>query len=215
MSRWKTIADIRREYGNLSLNEENVLASPIAQFEEWFAEVLQTEKSDPTAMVLSTVDECGYPDARVVLLKGLEDQAFVFYTNYQSSKALHLNKVPYAALTFYWPQTARQVRIRGKVEKISAEQSDAYFSSRPTLSQLSAISSPQSKIVAGRVILDEQLKNLTQQYQNKPISRPEYWGGYKLLPTEFEFWQGRDNRLHDRLQYLLKQGQWKIQRLAP
>ncbi len=215
MSRWKTIADIRREYGNLSLNEASAVACPFTQFEQWFAEVLETEKSDPTAMVLSTVDEQGYPDARVVLLKGLEENAFVFYTNYQSTKALHLQKNPHAALTFYWPQMSRQIRVRGVVEKISPDQSDIYFASRPPLSQLSAISSPQSKIISGRDVLEARLKELNLQYKDKQVPRPQHWGGYKLLPSEIEFWQGRDNRLHDRLRYLLAEAQWSVQRLAP
>jgi pyridoxamine 5'-phosphate oxidase len=215
MSRWKTIADIRREYGNLSLSEVDAITCPIVQFEQWFAEVLETEKSDPTAMVLSTTDEQGHPDARVVLLKGLEEQAFVFYTNYESTKGLQLRMNPYAALTFYWPQMARQVRIRGIVDKVTSQLSDIYFSSRPFLSQLSALSSPQSKIISSRNFLEEQLEELTIQYKEKKIPRPKYWGGYKLVAHEIEFWQGRDNRLHDRLHYQMINGQWKFQRLAP
>jgi len=212
---WKTIADIRREYGQLSLCEDNVDDYPIAQFERWFADVVKAEKGDPTAMVLSTVDERGHPDSRVVLLKEVEDGTFVFYTNYQSTKALQIAGHPYVALNFYWPEMARQVRIRGNIIKVSATQSDAYFSSRPIGSQLSAITSPQSQKIKGRLELEETLNALIAASQQKPIMRPSHWGGYRVIPEEIEFWQGRDNRLHDRIQYTLQDGKWAHHRLAP
>ncbi|RUR16644.1 pyridoxamine 5'-phosphate oxidase [Legionella sp. km535] len=215
MSNFRSLADIRRDYGELCLSEESAQHDPIAQFKLWFEEVLQNEKNDPTAMILATVDENGYPDTRVVLLKGLEDGNFVFYTNYQSAKAMQLNKKPYAALNFYWPQMARQVRIRGRVKKVSSEQSDAYFSSRPIKSQFSAIVSPQSQEIQSRASLETTLNDLIQQHGQDPVLRPENWGGYMILPDEIEFWQGRDNRLHDRIHYYRDGARWGIRRLAP
>lgn len=212
---WKTIADIRREYGKLALSEKSAHPCPMAQFEAWFADVVKTEKSDPTAMVLSTVDEYGHPDSRVVLLKETTPHAFVFYTNYNSTKSKHVSNVPYVALNFYWPEMARQVRVRGIIQKISSKQSDDYFASRPKLSQLSAIASPQSSEISGREQLECNLNALITDYAQQPILRPENWGGYEVLPEEFEFWQGRDNRLHDRIQYFKQNGKWLHRRLAP
>lgn len=213
MSKWTSLSDIRRDYGSLSLSELNAQASPIAQFENWFAEVLQTEMSDPTAMVLSTVDENGHPDSRVVLLKGIDNETFIFYSNYQSTKAKQLQGTDYAALNFYWPQMARQVRIRGHVTRTSKKTSDAYFLSRPLLSQLGAIVSPQSQEISSREELEQKLNKLTEL--NQPVTRPASWGGYKLEANEIEFWQGRDNRLHDRIHYVKLNGQWTHHRLAP
>ena len=212
---WPNLASIRRDYGELSLSEAQALSDPLAQFKRWMEEVLQVEKSDPTAMVLSTVDEQGHPDARVVLLKGIESGAFVFYTNYQSAKAMQLNEHPQAALVFYWPQMARQVRVRGRVKKVTAKQSDDYFASRPVYSQFSAIVSPQSDEISSRDELEAGLNKMIAQYGQEPVARPEYWGGYQLLPEEIEFWQGRDNRLHDRIHYFKRQNEWHKRRLAP
>lgn len=215
MKRFRSIADIRRDYGELSLSEVSVQSDPLLQFKLWFEEVLEQEKNDPTAMVLATVDDKGCPDTRVVLLKGLEDGNFVFYTNYQSAKALQLQYNPYAALNFYWPQMARQVRVRGPVKKVSAEESDRYFSSRPIKSQLSAVISPQSQEVPDRASLEAALNQLIEQYGQESILRPQNWGGYMVIPDEIEFWQGRDNRLHDRIQYFKSKGSWVYRRLAP
>lgn len=215
MSNWKTIADIRREYGDLSLNEYTIQTCPIAQFKLWFEEGLATEKSDPTAMVLSTVDARGHPDSRVVLLKEVEDGSFVFYTNYNSTKSLQLQHTPYAALNFYWPQMSRQIRIRGRVKRVSKKQSDTYFASRPIASQLSAIVSPQSQKIADRSVLEQALNQLIIQYGQEAVVRPNHWGGYRVIPDELEFWQGRDNRLHDRILYYKKRGIWECCRLAP
>ncbi len=215
MTHWKTIADIRREYGNLSLSENDAKGSPIEQFECWFTEVINTGKIDPTAMVLSTVDELGHPDSRVVLLKEINDESFVFYTNYQSTKSMQMNVTPYVALNFYWSEMARQVRIRGRVKRTTSEQSDAYFSSRPKASQLSAMTSPQSSEIKGRGELERALNELIAKHHQQPIVRPEYWGGYQVIPDEFEFWQGRDNRLHDRIHYYRKNDGWTHRRLAP
>ncbi|KTD07416.1 pyridoxamine 5'-phosphate oxidase [Legionella jamestowniensis] len=215
MKNWRTLADIRREYGELALSEENLPDSPIEQFRVWFEEVLPVEKSDPTAMVLSTVDEKGFPDSRVVLLKGLEEGAFIFYTNYQSTKSLQLSHTPYACLNFYWPQMARQVRVRGRVKKTSRRQSDSYFASRPLTSQLSAVISAQSKPIPDRKTLEDALNRLIAEHGQEPIVRPVNWGGYMIIPDEIEFWQGRNNRLHDRIYYHKKKGKWIYYRLAP
>lgn len=215
MTNFRSIADIRRDYGELTLNEEQVPQDPIIQFQLWFEDVLKNETNDPTAMVLSTIDENGWPDSRVVLLKGIEAGNFLFYTNYQSAKATQIHNMPYAALNFYWPQMARQIRIRGSVKQVSQEQSDNYFSSRPIKSQFSAVISPQSHEIPDRESLETALNDLIQQHGQEPIVRPTYWGGYAVIPTEIEFWQGRDNRLHDRIHYYRQNGQWQHHRLAP
>lgn len=215
MNKWKGLSDIRRDYGDLSLSEENIHDCPITQFESWFDEVVKTEKSDPTAMVLSTVDEGGHPDSRVVLLKGIESGSFVFYTNYQSAKSKHISSNPYVALNFYWPEMARQVRIRGHVTKTSEAQSDTYFASRPVTSQLSATISPQSSEISGRIELEQKFNELVAKQQQPLVMRPLHWGGYSVTPAEIEFWQGRDNRLHDRIHYYQQQGKWHHRRLAP
>ena len=209
------LSSIRREYGTSGLNEEDVHSSPMVQFERWLTEALQQTIDEPTHMVLSTVDKQGHPDSRVVLLKGLEDGVFVFYTNYQSAKAAHIDLTPYVALNFYWPSMARQVRVRGHVEQVSAAQSDAYFSSRPKASQLSALASSQSKEIMHRAELEQALNELCEKYKHEPIVRPRYWGGYKVIPDEFEFFQGRDNRLHDRIHYYLEKSKWLYRRLSP
>jgi pyridoxamine 5'-phosphate oxidase len=215
MSKFKGMADIRRDYGDLHLDEHSINADPIVQFKLWFEEILDKEQSDPTAMVLSTVDEQGYPDSRVVLLKGVEDGGFVFYTNYQSAKGIQLQTNPHAALNFYWPQMARQVRIRGLVEKISSELSDSYFSSRPKHSQLGAIASPQSRKISDRAFLEQALNQLIEEHGQELVVRPEHWGGYQLIPDTIEYWQGRDNRMHDRIAYCRQGNTWSHQRLAP
>lgn len=215
MKAWKSIADIRREYGDLQLSESLLEANPLDQFKLWFEETSTSEKSDPTAMVLSTVDEEGLPDSRVVLLKGIEEDSFIFYTNYESSKGKQLANKAKAALNFYWPQMARQVRIRGKVKKVSSELSDAYFASRPLESQISAIASAQSIELPNRQILEEKYQKLIFEHHEKAVKRPPNWGGYAVLPDEVEFWQGRDSRLHDRFKYVKENEAWSIKRLAP
>ncbi|BCA96739.1 pyridoxine/pyridoxamine 5'-phosphate oxidase [Legionella antarctica] len=215
MNNFRTLADIRRDYGELSLSEDSASLNPIAQFKVWLEDVLKNEKNDPTAMVLSTVDEKNCPDSRVVLLKGLQEGNFVFYTNYQSAKAIQIQNNPYAALNFYWPQMARQVRIRGRIKKVSKAQSDEYFSSRPVKSQLSAIVSPQSQEIQDRDFLEHALNELILQQGQELVVRPNNWGGYMIIPDEIEFWQGRDSRLHDRIQYYRLEGKWEHRRLAP
>lgn len=209
-----SLAALRREYGERILDEGLMPASPFSQFHLWFDEACMKEKDDPSAMVVSTVDALGRADARVVLLKGLLNEQFVFYTNYESVKAQEISANQYVALTFYWAAWARQVRIRGEVSRVADEVSDSYFSSRPYESQLAAIISPQSRIVASRQVLEEDYEQ-AQQSQSAPIERPKHWGGYQVLPYEFEFWQGRNNRLHDRIQYTRTGQTWKKIRLAP
>lgn len=209
------LSDIRREYGDLSLCDADVLSCPIEQFNHWFSDVLKTEKNDPTAMLLSTVDEQGHPDSRVVLLKGIQEGGFVFYTNYHSTKAMQINKSPQVALNFYWPAMVRQVRIRGRALRVSESQSDDYFASRPELSQFSAIISPQSSEINSRAELETALKKLISSHQQELVMRPKHWGGYRVIPDEYEFWQGRDNRLHDRIHYYQEKGAWRLRRLAP
>lgn len=215
MADWRTVADIRREYGELELTEDRLEANPFDQFKFWFEATRISEKSDPTAMVLSTVDEKGWPDSRVVLLKGLEKDTFVFYTNYDSNKSIQLQHTPYAALNFYWPQMARQVRIRGRVKRTGESQSDLYFSQRPIESQLSAMASHQSQQLGNRQELEDAFNKLISEYRHKPVIRPRNWGGYYVIPDEMEFWQGRDNRLHDRFHYFRLNDNWVCRRLAP
>lgn len=213
--KWKKISSKRREYGVTGLSTEQVIVDPIMQFKIWLDDALAADNFDPTAMVLSTVDALGQADSRVVLLKELTAQGFVFYTNYQSNKGSQLAHTPYGALNFFWPIAARQVRIRGNVKKTTACQSDAYFNTRPQMSQLSSIASAQSQVIQSRAELELKITDLEKKYQHQTIPRPAHWGGYLLIPDEIEFWQGRDCRLHDRLLYLKKNNIWFCQRLAP
>lgn len=209
------IASQRREYGQLSLNVQDAADSPFVQFEQWFEEAVSSEMLDPTAMTLSTVDAAGRPDSRVVLLKGIENNAFVFYTNYQSIKSLQLQTHPYAALNFYWPSMVRQVRIRGPVTRVSDATSDAYFASRPRRSQCSAIASEQSRVLTRHDHLDAKVEQLMQQHADHVIQRPAYWGGFAVSVEQMEFWQGRDSRLHDRILYAKGDKSWKKCQLFP
>lgn len=215
MNHWNDLSNIRREYGQLSLSLDNSVVCPFTQFKHWFSQALNTEPNDPTSMVLSTIDEHGHPDSRVVLLKGIEDEKFVFYTNYQSNKSRQMQQHPFVALNFYWPSLARQIRVKGTVAKVSHKQSDAYFASRPFASQCSSIISPQSRVIHSRDELEQSLNELIQNSQQKTMMRPIHWGGYEITSTEIEFWQGRDSRLHDRLQYYREEGLWFRRMLAP
>ena len=208
------IADLRQEYMRAGLAEADARPDPLLQFERWFKDALAAQLPLANAMTLATVTPAGAPDARIVLLKGVEGGAFVFYTNYESRKGRQLAARPEACLVFLWTQLERQVRIEGRVEKVSASDSDAYFASRPAGARLSARASAQSAVVAGREVLEKAVKEEKGKHGENP-PRPESWGGYRLTPTRIEFWQGRENRLHDRLLYTLLQGAWKIERLAP
>lgn len=209
------LSTIRQEYGELGLLEKDLAPDPIMQFEEWFKQHAHIVKDTPNAMVLSTVDPQGWPDSRVVLLKGLDKGQFVFYTNYYSAKGLQLAANPQAALNFYWPEQMRQIRVRGNVVKVSEKQADDYFHSRPLLSQFSTIASNQSQKISSRDELFADLDKTVKMYAGKDAERPKGWGGYALNPQEVEFWQGRDNRLHDRIKYFYKNNTWCFHRLAP
>lgn len=205
-------ASSRREYGEQSLDVKEARDCPVQQFEQWFADAVSQEVCDPTAMVLSTVDAKGCPNSRVVLLKGIESGAFVFYTNYESTKSLELQHNAYAALNFYWAALARQVRIRGTVQRVSREASEAYFATRSRSSQCSAVVSPQSHVIQTRDALVQKADQLMASKEAIPC--PDYWGGFAVLPETFEFWQGRDHRLHDRIFYEKKESLWVKLRLA-
>lgn len=199
-----------------TLDEKTIDPDPIKQFSRWFDEAQLAHRLLPNAMVLSTSDNGGKPSGRVVLLKEFNERGFVFYSNYTSRKGKELRPEAPASLTFYWPEIVRQVRIEGIVEKISAEESDLYFQTRPRKSQLGACASPQSEVVGSREDLDQKFRDLEKQYRNKPVPRPPHWGGYRLKPAKIEFWQGRIARLHDRVLYeKTTAGNWEIKRLAP
>ncbi len=209
------IADLRRDYKLQALDESQANANPIEQFRSWFAEAVASEALEPNAMTLCTVDADGRPSARIVLLKGIEPMGLTFFTNYESRKAADLMANPQVALVLFWPELERQVRIEGEVTKVGRAESDAYFQSRPRASQLGAWASPQSSTLGSRADLEREFEELSRRFGDGDISCPPHWGGYRVTPDRFEFWQGRRSRLHDRLQYLLVNGAWKIERLAP
>lgn len=212
----RNIEDLRREYRNEELKQEDMPDDPITLFEKWFNQALETDPYDANAMHLATVDDQGRPSIRVVLIKGYSNEGFVFYTNYNSQKGREIKKNPHCALNFFWSDLMRQVRIEGKAEKIHHSKSDEYFDSRPEGSRIAAIASPQSEIVESREELKEKFKSVEKQWKEAPLKRPPHWGGYRVKPSRIEFWQGRENRYHDRIKYsLLKDGQWTLHRLAP
>lgn len=208
------IANIRTDYKKQSLSENDIEKNPIKQFDKWWKEATQSEIHEVNAMTLATSDKNGKPSARIVLLKGYDEKGFIFFTNYNSKKGKDILQNPQAALVIFWKELERQIRIEGTVEKISEINSDEYFSLRPADSQVGAWASPQSSVIEGRKILDENVIKFKQQFGNK-ILRPAHWGGYIVKPILLEFWQGRPNRLHDRIQYTLQNGIWVIERLAP
>jgi len=208
------ISDLRQEYMRETLDEKDVARDPLEQFARWFDEAVKAQMPMVNAATLATVSPTGRPSARIVLLKGVDHGGFVFFTNYKSRKGRELTANPEAALLFYWIELEREVRIEGRVEKISAQESDEYFGNRPLGSRHAAIASPQSKVVPDRAALEALFAEAEQHYGDK-TPRPAHWGGYRLLPAAIEFWQGRPNRLHDRVLYTLKSRGWKIERLAP
>jgi len=209
------LTSIRRNYALKQLDENEVDKNPFAQFEKWFDEALNAKIIDPNAMILSTSTTEGKPSSRVVLLKQLDSNGFSFFTNYQSHKGIQLELNPYAALVFFWPELERQIRIEGIVSKVSKKDSDDYFNSRPEGSKIGAWSSPQSKTIPNRKYLEKLKVDFEKQFSSKTISRPPHWGGFRLDPNLFEFWQGRPDRLHDRIQYSIVNNEWIIERLAP
>ena len=212
----KSIADIRRDYSHKSLSEKDADKNAIKQFEKWWNEAVDSKIDEVNAMTLATASIDGLPSARIVLLKEFNEQGFVFFTNYESYKALQLAENPKACLVFFWKELERQVRITGLIQKISGADSDAYFHSRPESSRIGAWASPQSRVIESRDWLDEKFNDLVNKMEGTDIKRPPHWGGYIVKPVVIEFWQGRPSRLHDRIQYTLDDnGDWKIERLAP
>lgn len=210
------IADLRREYSAQSLLETDVAANPVTQFNNWWQQALASEIDEVNAMTVATASADGIPSARIILLKGFDDKGFVFFTNYKSYKAMHLEENPKACLVFFWKELERQVRITGMVKKVAQEESNEYFQSRPKASRIGALASPQSMVIENRQWIDETYLNLLEQYKEKDPQRPAHWGGYRVQPVVVEFWQGRPSRLHDRIQYTLEaNSNWKIERLAP
>ena len=207
----------RKSYERAILDEHGIDRDPFQQFTIWYDEAVAAGLPEPEAMTLSTATLEGQPSARIVLLRGYDERGFCFFSNYSSQKGQELAANPYAAVTFHWVELERQVRIAGRVEKVTEAESDAYFQSRPSQSRIGAWSSPQSSVISSRDALEELFKKYQEQYLDETaIPRPEHWGGYRVIPKRIEFWQGRPNRLHDRLRFIrIDQGPWTLQRLAP
>ncbi|QJD60631.1 pyridoxamine 5'-phosphate oxidase [Pseudomonas sp. gcc21] len=210
-----SIADLRRNYTRYGLLESQAPDEPFSLFATWFEQAVEIETTEANAMMLATVDDAGQPHLRTLLLKGVDKQGFVFFSNYQSAKGEQLRTHPRAAMTFWWHDLERQVRIEGAIERISDEESDAYYHSRPLGSRLGAWASPQSQVIESREVLERNLAELEAQYADQPPPRPPHWGGYRLKPESVEFWQGRPSRLHDRLRYRMEDNVWLRERLAP
>lgn len=206
---------IRRDFANKPLNENAVHKNPFLQFSHWFEEAVNAQLLDPYAMLVSTVDENGQPHARVVYLRNISEEGMIFYTNYNSQKAENISNSNKIALNFFWVELERQIRIEGLVSKVSNELSDTYFAARPRESQIGAWASNQSETIESREVLEKQVEFYNEKFKNIEVSRPPYWGGYIVNPLKFEFWQGRPNRLHDRLIYSKTEIDWKISRVAP
>ncbi len=209
------ITNLRRDYSLKELNESTVKKDPYDQFIIWMDEAIKSDILDPSAMILATANKSAVPSVRTVLLKGIENDGIIFYSNYQSHKGRDIEENPVASILFFWKELERQVRLSGKVEKISKEKSKEYFQSRPYESQLGAIASHQSSVIPDREYLEKKFEEVKSNYNGEKIPPPTFWGGYILKPVEFEFWQGRNNRLHDRICYRKEQEAWKIVRLAP
>jgi pyridoxamine 5'-phosphate oxidase len=209
------LARVRKEYSRHSLDELDVDLNPFVQFQQWFEQAVKAELPEPNAMALATATPDGRPSVRMVLLKGFDERGFVFYTNYEGRKSVELAANPQAAVLFFWVELERQVRVEGTVEKTSKQESDEYFKTRPLESRLSAWASKQSSIIPSRGFLEQKMSDLEHRYGNREIPLPPFWGGFRIQPQAFEFWQGRENRLHDRVRYMLQGGVWHIERLSP
>jgi len=207
---------LRHDFSKMTLDESMVDRDWSKQFEIWFREAVDAKVNEPNAMVVATVSEDNRPSARIVLLRNFDENGFVFYTNYKSRKGKEIDSNPFASLTFFWPELERQVRIEGKLQKQTAAESDAYFMRRPMSSRLGAWASPQSEVIPDRKALDDVIEKMAKQFEGKEVTRPEWWGGYTLVPDRIEFWQGRPSRLHDRIVYMKNHdGNWHISRIAP
>ena len=221
------IADIRKDYKLASLEESDVAANPIDQFTRWWNEAVASQIDEVNAMTLATANAAGVPAARIVLLKGYNPNGFIFFTNYESDKGKNLAQNPNAAIVFFWKELERQIRIEGTVQKVSAEESDRYFNSRPASSRIGAWASPQSAVIENRLVIEQNVERYSSIFANDSIERPDHWGGYIVKPRSIEFWQGRSSRLHDRIRYTIEasaynaatdtrsDANWKIERLAP
>ena len=211
----RDLADIRRDYSLRELSKATVAADPFVQFANWLDEYLASGPPEPNAFLLSTVGVEGAPSSRVVLLKGFDDRGFVFFTNYTSRKAAEIDHEKRVAMTFFWPELERQVHVSGVAEKTSREESESYFATRPALSKLGAWASNQSSNLASRLEMEEKFEEVKTRFDGEDIPCPDFWGGYRIVPSRMEFWQGRRSRLHDRICYELRDGSWNIFRLYP
>ena len=211
----KQIADIRTDYKLKSLSESEVSNNPFTQFGVWWNEAIQANLEEVNAMTLSTATKDGRPSSRIMLLKGYDEKGFVFFTNYESNKGKNIAENPYVSLLFFWKELERQVRIEGTIEKLETEYNDEYFNSRPVGSRIGAWASKQSRPIESRSVLEADFKEFANQFDGIDVPRPDHWGGYRVIPNKIEFWQGRSNRLHDRIVYELDNAAWRIKRLSP